>query len=116
VSSSTPPGGWRGLDAVAEEIGKLGRRTLAVIADVRSAEQMDAAVARALIRRPTILLCDEPTGNLDQKNADAVADLLISLHRAHDAILVFVTHSTEMARRFPRRFTLHDGRLREDPS
>lgn len=48
VSSSTPPGGWRGLDAVAEEIGKLGRRTLAAIADVRLAEQMDAVVARAL--------------------------------------------------------------------
>ncbi len=85
-------------------------------AQLSGGEKQRAAVARALIRRPTLLLCDEPTGNLDQKNADAVADLLISLHRAHDAILVFVTHSTEMARRFPRRFTLHDGRLREDPS
>ena len=48
VSASMPPGGWRGLDAVAEEIGKAGRRTLTAIADVRSAEQMGAVVARAL--------------------------------------------------------------------
>jgi NAD(P)-dependent dehydrogenase (short-subunit alcohol dehydrogenase family) len=48
VSSSTPPGGWRGLDVVAEEIGKQGRRVMTAIADVRSAEQMDAVVARAI--------------------------------------------------------------------
>jgi lipoprotein-releasing system ATP-binding protein len=63
------------------------------------------------VLEPTLLLCDEPTGNLDQRNADAVAELLLVLHRTQRMVLVVVTHSMELARRFERRLTLTDGHL-----
>jgi lipoprotein-releasing system ATP-binding protein len=74
-------------------------------------EKQRAAVARALINRPRLLLCDEPTGNLDRRAADAVAGLLLELGAAQQAILVVVTHSLEVGRRMPRRFDLAEGRL-----
>jgi predicted ABC-type transport system involved in lysophospholipase L1 biosynthesis ATPase subunit len=66
-------------------------------------------VARALIRRPTLLLCDEPTGNLDQTTARSVAALLFELQEASQNILIVVTHSPDLAERFPRRFELREG-------
>jgi lipoprotein-releasing system ATP-binding protein len=80
-------------------------------AELSGGEKQRVAIARALVRQPTLLLCDEPTGNLDQRNADAVADLLLGMHSAHPTILLVVTHSTELAKRFPTRFTIADGRL-----
>jgi lipoprotein-releasing system ATP-binding protein len=74
-------------------------------------EKQRAALARALIQQPTLLLCDEPTGNLDQRNADAVADLLLGIHAAHPTILLVVTHSAELAKRFSIRYTITDGHL-----
>ena len=61
--------------------------------ELSGGEKQRAAIARALIRNPTLLLCDEPTGNLDASIADSVADLLLDLHAAHNTILVVVTHS-----------------------
>jgi lipoprotein-releasing system ATP-binding protein len=75
-------------------------------------ERQRVALARALIRRPRLLLCDEPTGNLDATSAAMVASLLLDLHRQHQNILVVVTHSTELAGRLPIRFDLAKGRLR----
>ncbi len=72
-------------------------------------ERQRAAVARALINRPRLLLCDEPTGNLDSNTADKVADLLFELHREAGAILMVVTHSLALADRFQRRFELKEG-------
>jgi ABC-type lipoprotein export system ATPase subunit len=63
---------------------------------------------------PSILLCDEPTGNLDQKAADNVASLLLELHRAQETVLVVVTHSPELAARFPQRYRLTEQRLQEE--
>ena len=80
-------------------------------AELSGGEKQRVALARGLIREPTLLLCDEPTGNLDQRNADAVADLLLGLHRAQPTILVVVTHSAHLAERFARRFTITEGRL-----
>ena len=71
------------------------------------------AVARALIQRPRLVLCDEPTGNLDPATARSVADLLFELHRTFRSILMVVTHSLELAARFKRRVELRDGRLVE---
>ena len=82
-------------------------------AELSGGEKQRVALARGLIRQPTLLLCDEPTGNLDQRNADAVADLLLGLHRAQPTILVVVTHSAHLAERFARRFTITEGRLVE---
>jgi len=75
-------------------------------------ERQRVAIARALIRRPRLLLCDEPTGNLDQASAENVATLLLELQRQQNTILVVVTHSTALAARFPIRFDLVDTRLR----
>jgi ABC-type lipoprotein export system ATPase subunit len=58
------------------------------------------------------VLCDEPTGNLDQQSASVVASLLLDLHRRQQNILVVVTHSERLAARFPIRFEIADGRLR----
>jgi lipoprotein-releasing system ATP-binding protein len=80
-------------------------------AELSGGEKQRVAIARALVCQPTLLLCDEPTGNLDQRNADAVADLLLGMHSAHPTILVVVTHSAELAKRFATRFTISDGRL-----
>jgi len=92
------------------EVG-LGQRVTHRPAELSGGEKQRVAIARALICQPTLLLCDEPTGNLDQRNADTVADLLLSVHAAHPTILVVVTHSGELAKRFTTRFELSDGRF-----
>src|SRR6266516_2831675 len=74
-------------------------------------ERQRVAVARALVRAPQLLLCDEPTGNLDRASADQVAALLLDLHRQQQCILVVVTHNAELAARFPIRFELRDRQL-----
>ena len=80
-------------------------------AQLSGGERQRVAVCRALINEPVLLLADEPTGNLDRANAEAVGDLLLELNRAHQTLLVCVTHSGELAARFPRRAELVDGRL-----
>jgi lipoprotein-releasing system ATP-binding protein len=79
--------------------------------ELSGGERQRVAIARALIRKPRLLLCDEPTGNLDRASADNVAALLIDLHRAQNAILIVVTHSQELASRFSTRFTFTDRQL-----
>ncbi len=79
-------------------------------AELSGGERQRVALARALILEPTLLLCDEPTGNLDRKNAQAVASLLLELHRKSRTILVVVTHSSELGSLLPRR-ELRDGQL-----
>jgi lipoprotein-releasing system ATP-binding protein len=96
--------------ALLDEVG-LGSRIEHRPAELSGGEKQRVAIARALVRQPTLLLCDEPTGNLDQRNADAVAELLLGMHRSHRSILVVVTHSTELAKRFSKRFVLTDGHL-----
>ena len=80
--------------------------------ELSGGEQQRAAVARALIRKPALLLCDEPTGNLDRSSADAVATLLLELHSAAQTILVLVTHNQQLAERFPVQYEMDGGRLR----
>ena len=75
-------------------------------------EKQRAAIARALIREPRLLLCDEPTGNLDRASADNVASLLLDLHRREQTILVIVTHSPQLASRCSIEYELTDRTLR----
>ena len=80
-------------------------------AELSGGEKQRAALARALIREPELLLCDEPTGNLDRAAADTVADLLLELHAARRTMLVVVTHSAALADRFPVRYEMNGGSL-----
>jgi lipoprotein-releasing system ATP-binding protein len=74
-------------------------------------ERQRVAVCRALINQPALLLADEPTGNLDRENADSIGSLLLELSRDAGSVLICVTHSTDLAARFPRRAELRDGVL-----
>jgi len=80
-------------------------------AELSGGEKQRVALARALIRKPLLLLCDEPTGNLDQASADVVAALLLGLRERQETILVVVTHSAELASRFPARYELDHANL-----
>ena len=80
-------------------------------AELSGGEKQRVALARALIRQPIMLLCDEPTGNLDRHSSGAVASLLLDLHREQQTILIVVTHSTELASRFPKRFEVWEQQL-----
>jgi len=80
-------------------------------AELSGGERQRVAIARALVRGPRLLLCDEPTGNLDRAAADNVAEVLLDLHRARNTILVVVTHSVQLAEKLPTRFDLLDAQL-----
>lgn len=73
-------------------------------------EQQRIAIARALIQRPSLLLADEPTGNLDAKNGLLIQDLFFELRDRYGLTLIVVTHDLKFAQRFPRRLSLQDGR------
>jgi lipoprotein-releasing system ATP-binding protein len=79
--------------------------------ELSGGEKQRVAIARALIREPRLVLCDEPTGNLDQTSAETVAALLLDLHRRQRNVLIVVTHSERLAAHFPTRFEIGGGRL-----
>jgi lipoprotein-releasing system ATP-binding protein len=80
-------------------------------AELSGGEKQRVSIARAMIRSPKLLLCDEPTGNLDRHTALQVADLLAEINRASKNILIVVTHSAELAGRFPKVYELAEGQL-----
>ena len=94
-----------------DQVG-LAERIDHLPSELSGGEKQRVAVARALIRKPVLLLCDEPTGNLDGSTSEAVGSLLLDLHRRLETILVVVTHSTELGERFQSRFEMDNGRLR----
>ena len=83
--------------------------------ELSGGERQRVAIARALIRQPSLVLCDEPTGNLDRASAESVADLLASLTRDQRVILVGVTHSPAFAARFSRRYEVNHRQLSPAP-
>lgn len=96
-----------------EQVG-LGERLDHYPVQLSGGEQQRVAIARAFIRRPRLLLADEPTGNLDSVTGRQVLELLIELNRSRGTTLVLVTHNLELASRAERRMTLRDGRIAED--
>ena len=88
---------------------KLGHRLEHRPGEMSGGECQRAAVARALINEPSVLLCDEPTGNLDRQAATAVTSLLFELHADRSSVLIVVTHSLELADRCGRRVELVNG-------
>jgi len=82
-------------------------------AELSGGEQQRVAMARALIGEPLLLLCDEPTGNLDRNSAETVASMLLELHRSRQTILIVVTHNPELAAKFPLRLELTGRQLRK---
>ncbi len=89
----------------------LGQRMDHRPAELSGGERQRVAIARALINAPAVLLADEPTGNLDRRSAEAVADLLVELHQADRTVLIVATHSPALAERFTHRYELIDGAL-----
>lgn len=109
-----------GADAAAEARARqlltrvgLGERMDHRPARISGGERQRVAVCRALINQPKLLLADEPTGNLDRTTAESVGSLLLEIAAEQQTMLICVTHSLELAERFPRRYELAAGRLQE---
>jgi putative ABC transport system ATP-binding protein len=115
-----------GLLYTGTALGERRERAAAALAEVGLAHRFDhrphqlsggekqrTAIARALARRPLLLLADEPTGALDSTSGEGVVQLLLGLHRAGTAVVV-ITHDRDLAARFDRQAAMRDGRLVED--
>lgn len=94
------------------EVG-LAQRSHHRAGELSGGEQQRAALARALITRPKVLLADEPTGDLDSRTADAVFELISRLHREYQLSSLIATHNIQFARRCHRVFRLENGRIEE---
>ena len=93
-----------------ERVG-LAERMTHRPAQISGGERQRVAVCRALINQPALLLADEPTGNLDQHTAEAIGSLLLQLGQEQNTMLICVTHSLQLADRFPKHYQLSDGKL-----
>ena len=100
----------RRTEAILQQVG-LADRSRSSIDNLSGGEQQRVAIARALVHEPSLLLADEPTGNLDEQTAHQVMPLLLSLARSRGAALLLVTHDTALARTADRILELRDGRL-----
>jgi lipoprotein-releasing system ATP-binding protein len=107
-----------GLDGRARDLleqAGLAARLDHLPSQLSGGEKQRVAIARALIRKPLLLLCDEPTGNLDARSGETVASMLLDMHRSEETILVIVTHSDRLASKTPVCFDLTDSALRPRP-
>ncbi len=110
--------------AAKDRSGNRGQRAAALLCEMglenrmrqhpnelSAGERQRVAIARALANNPSILLADEPTGNLDSANSARIMDILIGIQRAHGMTLIVVTHEQEIADSAPRHIRIHDGRI-----
>jgi len=109
VGNPLPDGHARARDLL-DRVG-LSERLDYRPAELSGGEKQRVALARALIRHPPLVLCDEPTGNLDRESADTVASLLLTLHREQQTVLVVVTHNQTIADRFTQKLELRGQQL-----
>ena len=110
IALGEPAARRRARAAALLEAMDLGPRARFLPAHVSGGERQRAAVARALVNRPSIVLADEPTGNLDSANGERVVSLLVAHAREARALLVMATHNPEVAAAMDRRIALRDGR------
>jgi putative ABC transport system ATP-binding protein len=113
ASTSSEEGFQRALRLI-ERVG-LSQRSGHRPTQLSGGEMQRAAIARALVNRPDLVLADEPTGNLDSATGSEIVSLLREIHR-EGATIVMITHDAELARLGERRFLMRDGTLHEDPS
>ncbi|MEE3137739.1 MAG: ABC transporter ATP-binding protein [Acidobacteriota bacterium] len=109
VGNPLPDGHARARDLL-DRVG-LSERLDYRPAELSGGEKQRVALARALIRHPPLVLCDEPTGNLDRESADTVASLLLTLHREQQTVLVVVSHNQTIADRFTQKLELRGQQL-----
>ena len=114
LNGTAVPEATRRAKALLESVN-LGHRLEHKPGELSGGERQRAAVARALVNQPACVLGDEPTGNLDEKTAATVFELMLALNRDLGTCLVLVTHARSLARRMDRVLELHEGRLRELP-
>ncbi|ALN61348.1 MULTISPECIES: ABC transporter ATP-binding protein [Lysobacter] len=107
-----PPGSVERARELLARVG-LGERSEHRPSELSGGQQQRAAIARALLLRPALLLADEPTGNLDSKSAADVLDLIEEVHGGGQTV-VLVTHDRDLAARAPREVRLHDGKVDHD--
>jgi predicted ABC-type transport system involved in lysophospholipase L1 biosynthesis ATPase subunit len=110
VSSGDGDGLERRARDLIEEVG-LGARLHHRPQELSGGEKQRVALARALVLHPALVLCDEPTGSLDQAAAGNVVSLLLEMHRRHRMTLIVVTHNLDLAERMGARYSLSDARL-----
>ena len=98
--------------AILDRVG-LSHRVNHKPSELSGGERQRVAIARAIINKPSVILADEPTGNLDRKSAEDIFKLLLDLRKETSCSLVVVTHDNELASRFTRSVRMHDGRFEE---
>jgi lipoprotein-releasing system ATP-binding protein len=96
--------------SMLERVG-LSLRCTHRVEDLSGGEQQRVAIARALVMKPDLLLADEPTGNLDQKNSDSIHELLNDLNKELGMTIMIVTHNTKLAQMMGRKVTLNNGAI-----
>lgn len=104
----------RGISEILERVG-LGAKQRRKPFELSMGEQQRAAIARAVIHRPAILLADEPTGNLDSANSESVLELFAQMHRGFGQTILMVTHNDDVARAAGRTIHMKDGRIAAPP-
>lgn len=92
----------------------LGKRMDSQAHQLSGGERQRVAIARAIVNNPRIIIADEPTGSLDSKQGDAIADLLQDIHEQFKTTLILITHNPEIAARAPRTLHIFDGKVAED--
>lgn len=100
-------------EGLLKEVG-LGERLNHKPGELSGGEQQRAAIVRALVQNPDVLLADEPTGNLDTRTGEEVFELLLELNASRSTTMVIVTHNERLAGRLTRRLKMVDGNIREE--